>query len=709
MRLGASRRGPALLLLLLFAAGAAPAFAEEGFFPFDEPPTALVRQSLEVDLAPAWLSHLEGASVRLSSGCSGAIVSPLGLLITDEHCVIECEEDLSTPGGDLVAKGFGLEGAPSPKRCPGLTAEVLDGVVDASGAMAAASVGLSGKALEAARTEALADAEKAACAAGRQFRCEPVSLYGGRKFEIYRYRVFGDVRLVLAPPISLAFFGGETANFAFPRTALDFAFLRLFSAGAPTVTSDFLSWSSAPPIEGEASFVAGSPGASQRTLTAGELASQRDVALPLEERDAADLLSRLQRFAAIDPAHRQSGEWALYAAGNDKKLFAGQLHALRASDLITRRKAGDQALEAALRRDPLLVRRVGEPWGEAASADKAFRAQYPMWLELAEDPGGYSRLFTYARILVGAAEARTRIQADRPPQYADELLPGLEEALAAPVKVDPALEELEIEAWLVHARRALGAVADPLLAAQSPGRLAKSLVAGSRLADPAFRLSLWRGGEAAIAASEDPLIAFVRRNAPLFHAVRALFIEDVVGPEEASGARIAALRRAAGEGRAYPEATLSPRLSYGRVARSPGADGAEASGQAFTRLADLYRGASAGALPAAWRAMPDPATVLDFETTNDVLGGDSGGPVVDAQGRIIGVIFDGNAASLAGEFVYEAKTNRAIAVSAAAITSALSKVWDRGDLVAELSRPQTQISLAGAVPRAMMAAKEKRP
>jgi len=669
---------------------ARPALAEEGMWTFDAAPTGQVRQSLGVRLDESWLRHLQRASVRLTSGCSGSVVSPEGLVLTSEHCLAECAQSLSPPGRDFVADGFVSESRAEERPCPGLQAEILVGIVDVTAEVFAASAGKFGQDYVAARETALTAAEREVCGADPRLRCQVIAFFAGGEFKVYRYRSYKDVRLVFAPEFSAAFFGGDVDNFAFPRFDLDFAFLRLYEAGRPMATPDFLAWSPAPPRAGEAVFLSGNPGATERHLTADQLRALRDIVLPVAELQRAELRGRLIVFSSQSAEHRRVALQALFDAENDLKILKGRREALHTPALIAEREREEAFLRARLVVDRKLAAEVGDPWREIAGVQTAYRDQYIVWRQLEAAAGGGSQLFAWARTLVRGTLERTRPVAERLPDFAPSRLPAIEKILLDPKPVSVDLERLLLECWLAKTREYLGAdspAAAAFVAREDPGALAARLVAGTRVADPALRRALWEGGAAAVRASTDPLIAYVVATDPVSRAARQLWEEEVVGPSDRAGERIDRVRFALREQPLYPDANFSLRLSYGKVA---GGERQGAAGSPFTTFAGLYARASGVApfdLPPRWlraRTRLDPTTVLNFLTTTDIIGGGSGSPVVNAKGEIVGTAFDGNLASIAGDFAYDAQKSRTIALSTAAISEALAKVYDRAALVREL-------------------------
>ncbi|HZZ88369.1 MAG TPA: S46 family peptidase [Caulobacteraceae bacterium] len=674
---------------VLVAGGAAR--ADEGMWPFDEAPVARVRDSLGVAIDARWLDHLRAASVRLSNGCSASIVSREGLVLTNQHCIVTCAQQISPPEHDYVGEGFLAAGRRDERTCPGVQAEVLVGITDVTAPIFTAGAGKLGDEFASARAGAIAAAEHDACAGDPRYRCQVISFYQGGQFKLYRYRRYTDVRLVFAPELDAAWFGGDPDNYNFPRYDLDCAFLRLYEGADVARTPEFLAWSATAPQAGDPVFVSGNPASTERQLTLAQLASLRDVALPLLSVQQAELRGRLIELGEQGPKMRRLVSSALFEDENTYKMLQGRLAALRDPAFVATRARDEAELKTKLATDAKLSAQIGDPWGQIERAQHSYALQYAVWHELESGAGGGSELFRYARQLVRAAAERVKPTGARLPEYADSRLPLVEKGLLDPKPVEPVLEKLYLEFWLSKTRELLGADAPAvamLLGKESPEGMAERLVGASRLADPAVRRSLWEGGMTAVAASNDPMIQFVLATDPLSRAARQVWEDEVVGPVQDGGERIARVRYAFGGAGVYPDATFSLRLSYGKVA------GWTDQGQLtppFTTFAGLY-GRATGAppyrLPARWTADAgklDPATVLDFATTNDITGGSSGSPVVNAKGQIVGAAFDGNIHSIAGDFAYDPALNRTIAVSTVAISQALDRIYGDAALARELS------------------------
>ncbi|WP_374468996.1 S46 family peptidase [Phenylobacterium sp.] len=670
---------------------AAPALADEGMWTYDNFPSAKVREAYGVNVDQAWLDRVRGASVRLTTGCSSSVVSPQGLVLTNAHCVIECVQDLSSPQKDYVKDGFLTATREEERTCPGMQAEILTQITDVTDQVRAATAGKAGQDFVRARDAAMAQAEKAGCGDDKALRCQVVSLYRGGQFKLYKYRKYADVRLVFSPEYATAFFGGDPDNFNFPRFNLDMGFLRLYENGRPVATPQHLTWVSRAPKEGEVTFVSGNPGSTDRMLTVAQLETQRDLMIPVAQLQRSELRGRLLQFSSESPEHKRIATDPLTGLENSYKVFFGRQFALNDAAFMQAKRAGEAELRSKVAANPQLAAEIGDPWGEIAKAQAAAATHFVRYRQLEQAAGGGSLLFNYARDLVRAAQERAKPSAERLPSYADTRLPLLEKTLLDARPVDPALEQVYLEHWLLKTREYL-TVDDPavkmLLGRESPEGLAARVVKASTLGDPGERRRLWEGGMAAIQASDDPMIQLALRLDPPARAVRQSWDSEVAGPTDRAAERIARARFAVYGDQVYPDATFTLRLSYGKVA------GWTYRGQTiphFTTIGGLYEratGAEPFALAPRWaqaEAKLDKSVVYNFVTTNDIIGGNSGSPVVNARGEVLGAAFDGNIHSLGGAYGYDGTINRTVVVSTAAATEALAKVYGLNGLVRELN------------------------
>jgi len=662
----------------------AAARAEEGMWTFDAFPAA--KMKAEYGFAPdqAWLDKVRAAAVRLTGGCSASFVSDAGLILTNHHCVATCAEENSTARNNILKNGFTAGTRERELKCAGQQAEIVTSIKDVTAQVKSAIGTATGEEAVKARSGAVAAIESAGCPDTATTRCQVVSLYGGGQYKLYTYRKYSDVRLVWVPEAQAAQFGGDPDNFNFPRYSLDASFLRAYENGKPVVTPQHLTWTARAPVDGEATFVVGNPGSTQRLFTTEQLAFQREVVLPITVATYSELRGRLISAMESDPEKAREGLETLGGIENSLKVYIGRVKALN-DPAFTGRLA---AAEAQLKAKSAGNSAIGNPWSDVSKAMAAYRAFYVA--DRFSLPSG--DLFGYAISLVRAAAERGKPNADRLPGYTDSALPLVQKRLLDERPIYPWLDQLTMEWSLSKAREYLGAD-DPqtrlLLGKESPEGLAARLVGGTKLADPAVRKALWEGGQAAIEASTDPMIVYARRIDANDRAIQKRYDATVDAPLTAAQSKLADARFAAYGDTLYPDATFTLRISYGKVAgwmeRGQMVPTRTTLGGTFDRAT----GASPFDLPPAFAANEakiDKKVTYDFVTTNDIIGGNSGSPVIDRKGEVIGAAFDGNIHSLGGNYGYDGSINRTVVVSTAAVEEALKNIYPAPALLAELHR-----------------------
>lgn len=670
--------------LLSLSFHSAQALADEGMWTFDAFPTARMQKDYGWAPDAKWLARVQEAAVRLTGGCSASFVSSEGLILTNHHCVVECAQDNSTDQRDLLKDGFVPARREEELKCPGQQAEVVTAISDVTARVKAAIGNSTGEALVKARDAEVARIEKDGCKDGKTTRCEVVTLFGGGQYKLYTYRKYSDVRLAWAPQFQAAFFGGDPDNFNYPRYALDAAFLRAYENGKPVPTPAHLSWNSRGPKVGEATFVVGNPGATQRLFTTDQIAFQREVGLPLTTTILSELRGRL--IAAMDKSPQQKREGAdeLFGIENSLKVYIGRQKALNDPAFLKMLGDAEADLKAKTKGKP----GIGDPWADTAKAVQSYRDIYVPWRFIVP----HSALMDQAMKLVQGAAEREKPNAERLPEFRDSSLELTAKTLLDDAPVYPWMEQLELAWSLSKAREYLGADdADTrlLLGKESPEALAERLVGGTTLADPAVRKALWEGGRTAIEASSDPMIVYARKIDARERELKKLVDERYAGPLAEAGARLADARFMAYGNSVYPDATFTLRISYGKVEgwKERGQDVAPVTtiGGAFDRAtgAEPFDLASAFA---ANEAKIDKSLPFDFVTTNDIIGGNSGSPVIDRDGSVIGAAFDGNIHSIGGNYGYQGEVNRTVVVSTAAIQHALDVIYPAPALVKELAR-----------------------
>ena len=662
----------------------AAASADEGMWTFDAFPFDKFKAAYGWAPTQAWLDKVRASNVRLTSGCSSSFVSAEGLILTNHHCVESCLADLSSKQTDYVLNGFNARTRDKELQCPGVQAEVVTAIKDVTAQVKAAIGGATGEALVKARTGIIAEIEKAGCTDTKTTRCQVVTLYGGGQYKLYTYRKYSDVRIVWAPEAQAQTFGGDPDNYNFPRYALDGSFLRAYENGKPVATPQHLTWTGRDPKEGEVIFVVGNPGSTQRLLTQSQFAYEREVNLPIQMATLSELRGRLIRAMAENEDHAREGESMLFGVENNMKRMIGRTKALQDPQFNAMLAKNEAELIAKTRGKGT----IGDPWSHVAGAMNQLRTidlerRYAL-------PQG--ELFDYALTLVRAAAERGKPNAERLPGYSDSALPLLEKETLDARPIHPWLDQLTMEWSLSKAREYLGAdhrQTKLLLGKESPEALSQRLVSGSKLADPAVRKALWEGGAAAIAASKDPMIVYARSLDPNARRLKAIYDEKVDGPLTAARAKLADARFAAYGDSVYPDATFSLRITYGKVGgwtENGNPVGYRTQwGGAFDRATGYKPFALAPKILAAKDKL-DLKGTMDFVYASDTIGGNSGSPVIDKDGNVLGANFDRNLPGLRNDYAYDLVMARSIAVSTAALEQAMTKVYPAPELLAELKR-----------------------
>ncbi len=677
------------LLLVLACLAALPAVADEGMWTFDNFPASAVKQRYGADISPAWLDHVRLSTIRLTN-CTASFVSPEGLILTNHHCVESCLAELSSKDISLVQIGFAAPDRRAELRCPAQLADVLVGSENVTTTISAAIAGLGDTAANDARKRTLTTLEQnceqaSARAKSGKLRCQIVTLYQGGQYFLYKYKRYDDVRLVFAPEADIASFGGDPDNFQFPRWSLDFSVLRAYENDKPANTPNYLPINFDGPNVNQLVFVPGHPGSTARLQTRAQLEFDRDLPLPITLMRAAELRGRFIQFGTTNPADERIVQAPLNSLQNAIKVRRKQLDALNDPKLLASKTDAERKLrESAHLPGP-------DPWHEIESASARERVLYLDYSFLENSAGFNSSLFRDARQLLRGADERTRPNVERLREFTDASLPALQRELYAQVPVYPELEVLTLSLSLERMREWLGPdhpVVRRLLSTESPESLAARLIAETKLDDAAVRKQLWLGGKAAVDASLDPMIEFARSVDAEARGVRKRFEDQVEAPITASAQRIAAARFNVYGTNVYPDATFTLRLNYGTVLGwvengSP-VEPFTYLGRAFERAT----GASPFKIPDRWMKVKDQLnmrTPFCISTTSDIVGGNSGSPLIDAGGKIVGLMFDGNIHSIAGHYWFDESNNRAIAVHPAIIREALDKVYDAKALLRELN------------------------
>ncbi|MBM3818711.1 MAG: S46 family peptidase [Acidimicrobiia bacterium] len=681
-----------LLALMLVGTGTL-LVADEGMWTFDNFPRDVVQKRYGVRVTDQWLNTIQRSIVRLETGCSASFVSAEGLVLTNHHCVATCLADNSTPENDLVAAGFMAATRDREIRCQGAQASVLMETQNVTPTVTAAIGSVQPAQVAQIRNQTLTrletECEEASKKSGDPRACEAVTLYQGGQYWIYKYKRYEDVRLAFAPEHAIAAFGGDPDNFQFPRWCLDMSLLRVYENGKPASTPTHLNFNWNGAADGEPTFVAGHPGTTERLKTVSQLKMQRDLLLPFWLIRYAELRGRMIQYSKTDEEAARTAMDYLGSIENSIKVRRMQQLALLDDRMMAQKDAEEQKLRAAVAKDSSLAS-ARDAWDAITRAEQRSREIHIPWVWTEGGAGFNSDLFFYARQLVRAAEERQKPNEQRLREYTEGAMPQLKAALEAKQPVYPEFEQVKLSFAFERMREYLGpdhAIIKSVLGTKSPDERAKELIEGSELADPAVRLELFEGGKAAVDASRDPMIALAKLVDPESRRLRTIVENEIDGPERVAQQAIAQARFKVFGTNLYPDATFTLRLSYGAVS------GWVENGtkvEPYTRLDRLYErttGAPPFALPKRWldaKSRLDLSTRANFVTTNDIVGGNSGSPIVNAAGEIVGLAFDGNIHSISGSYWFDAEKNRTVGVHPQFIRTALAEVYQATALAQEL-------------------------
>jgi Peptidase S46 len=679
------------LALATLAGLAAPsrARADEGMWPLNLIPRDAVQKSLGVKLDDAWLDHVRLASVRFNNGGSGSFVGPSGLVLTNHHVGADCIAKVATSEHDYHADGY-LAGKDGPEiKCPDLELNVTIAIEDVTARVrAAVPAGASDSDANTAMKAEQSRIEKA-CTEKTGSRCDVVTLYAGGRYDLYTYKKYTDVRLAFAPEFAIASFGGDPDNFTFPRHDLDMAVFRIYEAGKAVAPKEYLRWNAAGPKDGESVFISGHPGSTGRMLTVSQLEVLRDVVYPYMLDAFTRERAALAAYGKESKESERQIQKTFWSVGNSVKAIGGFERGLKDPALMKKKVDDEAAMNKAILADPKLTAAYGDVFDKTAKVQKEYARIFKRYAVLeARFPAG--SLLGVARHLVRLAGEASVPNDKRLKEYRDSNLDSLKLGLLSPAPRYGGIELVQVREWLERLARDLGPN-DPLvkkvLAGRTPDVAAREALALSRLSDVGARRQLLDGGRAAIDESSDPLVVLCRQLDPDARQIRKQYEDDVEAPLILLGRKVAEAQFAVKGTSVAPDATFTLRLSPGKVV------GYTENGKPVpwaTTFADLYAHATGKdplKLPSRWldaKGKLKPTTPYNFVSTNDIIGGNSGSPVVNGAGEIVGLVFDGNLSSLPNRFVYGDTTQRAVSVDTAAMSEALRTVYGAEALAREL-------------------------
>ncbi len=670
---------------------ASSVMAAEGMWTLDNLPYAELEKNYNFKPTPEWIQKTMRSAVRLAGGCSGSFVSGEGLVLTNHHCVVSCVEDLSSKEQDLINNGFIARARNEEKQCPGMEVNQLEKTENVTARMQKALTGLNGKAFADAKKAEQSRIEKECMGdAGDMRRCDIVELYNGGEYHVYQYNRYQDVRLVFAPEYAAGFFGGDPDNFNFPRYNLDMGLLRVYENGKPIANTNWFPINTKGAKENELVMTLGHPGATQRLLTMAELETQRDLVLPFRLMFASEYRGLLLQYSREGDEQSRIAQTELFSVENGIKARTGMFQALLSPAVMQEKRDSENNFRNWVNADTARQQQYGDPWQTISDTQTAWRNLYLDYVMIEMGMGSLSQQITWARTLVRGAAERDKPDAARLREFSQAALPNVQAGLLAEIPLYPEFEQLKLSWSLSKLRERLGVdnpVVKAILGKESPEAIAKNIVTNSKLGDAALRKQLWEAGSAAIAKSDDPALVLARKLDAQGRKLREQFDHQIEPVQKSAIEQLSKARFAYKGTSVYPDATFSLRLSHGVIR---GWDERGTAVKPFTDFAGLFDRATdfdPFKLASTWAANEkklDKKTRFNQVSTNDIVGGNSGSPLINSKGELVGLIFDGNIQSLGGSYFYDESVNRAVSVHSAAISEALKKVYKSDHLIKEL-------------------------
>ncbi|MGZ5423345.1 MAG: S46 family peptidase [Candidatus Aminicenantales bacterium] len=668
-----------------------PASSDEGMWLFNKPPKDILQKKYGFTVTPEFMDHLRLASISFG-GASGSFVSPEGLVLTNHHVGRGAVQNLSTKDRDLMKTGFYARTQAEELKVPGMELRVLVGIADVTDkVLGAEKPGTTPVEAADARQKVIAALEnEAAGTAG--MRGTVVTLYSGGMYHLYTYKLYDDVRLVFAPEYLVAFFGGDQDNFTYPRYDLDITLFRIYENGRPFKSDNYIKWSTTGIREGDLVLCSGHPGSTGRLLTMDQLEFLRDTGYPFNIANLKRRQAFMRAYAAQGEEQSRIAMRNLFGIENSLKATIGYQSGLLDEKLLAKKLREEQSLRAQVAKSPDLEKAYGPAWDEIAAAEKAYASFFKPLAFFERANGFYTTYFTMARTIVRMAMEKPKPNADRLREFRDASLPSVERGLLSPAPIYDDFEVVKLGDSLAQLQEELPDMMEVrwILGGRSPQDVARDLVAGTKLKDIDARKKLLDGGLTAVYQSPDPMIKLALLVDPVSRGLRARYEDQVDAVETRNGTRIAqAMFKLEGTS-IPPDATGTLRLSFGAV-KGYVENGRKVAFQ--TTFAGLYdKSAKAGnkdpyELPARFitkKPAVNLATPVDFVSTADSIGGNSGSPLVNRKGEFVGVLFDGNIQSLPTRFVYDDAISRSVMVHGQGIIEALLKIYDAKPLVDEI-------------------------
>jgi hypothetical protein len=664
--------------------------AEEGMWTFDNPPRKMLQEKYGFDLSQAWLDHVRLSCVRFMDGGSGSFVSPNGLVLTNHHVAMSQLQKMSTAETNYVQTGFFAAKPGDEMPCTDLEVNVLVWMADVTGSVrSSVKPGMKEEEALLAKKGAIASLEKESLDE-TGLKSEVVDLYQGGEYWLYRYKKYTDVRLVMAPERQIAFYGGDDDNFTYPRFDLDMAFFRIYENGKPLNSADFLKWNAQGAGDGELVFVSGHPGNTNRLYTMDQLKFQRDVQIPMRLQYYDGRLAILRKYAEQGSEQERRALNTIFGIENSKKSFRGEYDGLLDGQLMAKKSEDEAAFRKAVNANKQWKREFGKTWETISGAVQKQKAtvQRNFYRRITG-----SRIANIASDIIYYTEEIRKPDTERLERFHDSELEEFRFFLFSRAPVYRDLETANAVGGMKMSIEAIGPD-DPYIAAalgkKTPEEVLARVIEKTRLDDVAFRKQLVEGGKAAVDTCTDPMIVLMRRLVPITRADKEWNRKNIESVVTKAGEKLAGARFAIYGKNVPPDATFTLRLSPGAVKGYP-MNGTLAPYK--TTLYGLYDRALSFdkkkdfQLPSRFwerKAALDLSTPVNFVCSADIIGGNSGSPVINRDGELVGLVFDGNIESLPGRFVYDETKNRTVSVHSAYIIEALRKLYDADSLADEI-------------------------
>jgi hypothetical protein len=677
----------AVLTMTLIGPCVLPSLArgDEGMWLFNDLPKDVLKERHGFEVDDAWAEHLMLSSVRFNSGGSGSFVSSNGLVLTNHHVASDTLFKLSSSDRNIMEDGFIARSLDQELKAPDLELNQLLKITDVTARVSeAVTDGMTIEQAAKARRGRIAEIEKTA-SDDSGLRSDVVTLYGGAKYHLYQYKKYTDVRLVWAPETKAAFFGGDADNFEYPRYNLDATIVRVYEDGKPAKIDNFLAWSDQPASEGDLVFVSGNPGRTQRIFTVAAMKYLRDDRLPY----VLDLLRRkeilMQQFGleGAEAARRARDE--LFGIQNSRKAYTGMLGGLQDPATISEKQRREESILKAVLADPQL-KGLASAWDEVAKLQEVQRESLRKVTSLR------SRLYEIAETLNLMAAEDAKPNSERLREFGEAGRESLLQDLLSEAPIYDDLERVKLAdelARLIETRGGDDSLVAEVMQGKGPANRAAELVGSTKLFDVDYRKKLAEGGVSAIQSSEDPMLALAKIMEPMYREAREASEQTSEQLRQAYAKITEATVAVEGTG-VYPDATFTLRLAFGVV------KGYTEDGKTIPPTTD-FAGAFAHAvehgsagdyeLPTSWlggKETVKQGTDLNFVCTADIIGGNSGSPVVNRKGELVGLIFDGNIQSLTSDYIYSDVQGRAVSVAAVGIREALKSLYKAPDLANQL-------------------------